>query len=165
MHVLELVAWLSNAAPSLDCGPARCGSHEDDMEVESSANAELITKTQGFALVKALQDLECSFCANELLDEAAPDADHLRSLRLSLLGVLCAATIQDNALRARASDPNRSDQAKRDSSSIYASGRATVSLATQARFQHALKHEHRKDASLREALAFELLTGSDIGVW
>lgn len=135
------------------------------MEVEGPVTAKSVSKMQAFALVRALQELECSFCAKELLDEAAPDADHLRNLRLSLLGVLCAATIQDNALRARTSEQCRSVQVKHERCSVYASGRGAVTLATQARFQHALKHENRQDANLQDATTFELLSGSNIGFW
>jgi hypothetical protein len=164
LHVLELIAWLCNCALALPDHYARNSTGMDaagSMEIEGPTRADCISKEQAYTLLAALQELECSFAADELMAAGAPDAELLKTLRLSLLGLLCAATIQHNAQRASAS--NEGVLLKSLGREQYY-GRERISLARQSRFLRQ-QHSHKReiaDSKLQGAMAFELLTGASV---
>jgi hypothetical protein len=162
--VLELIAWLCNCALGLPDHNARTSTAADvagSMEIEGPTRTDCISKEQAYTLLAALQELECSFAADDLMAAGAPDAELLKTLRLSLLGLLCAATIQHNAQRASAS--NEGVLLKNLGREQYY-GRERISLAKQSRFLRP-QHSHKRemgDSKLQEAMAFELLTGASV---
>lgn len=170
MHVLELVAWLCNCALSLQsecdavCGGGGGGGRATmgEMEVEAAPPAaQSISREQAYAILAAMQKLECSSLADDLQQSAAPGPDQLRTLRLSLLGIFCASVIQDNA--------SRGAEALRMGDGFLVKSRGeryeerVNSMAMSSRFlRPTARVADSGGDGLQEVFAYELLTGASM---
>jgi hypothetical protein len=187
LHVLELIAWLCGciAGAEGEESSADATTQDGSMEVEGSARARVCAaavavavfgKAQAYALLVALQELQTSYGAQDLIASAsstsagasgASSAQLLRGLKLGLLGVLCASLVADNAERCSGKAEDRAFPKV----SLFANGAGADGDA-----QRGFSYRRRRaqppasgplarmprggDSNVQQTMAYELLTGA-----
>jgi hypothetical protein len=186
LHVLELIAWLCNCVAGAESEDGSAGAEMQDgsMEVVDGPSAPartgaaaVFSKAQAYALLVALQELQTSYGAHDLIASAGSSsagpaglssARLLQGLKLGLLGVLCTSLVADNAERcATKTEDNLFAKAGVLAYGSGSDGAAQTGYSYRRRRAQApdgplTRKQRGGDGDLQQAMAYEILTGAHL---
>lgn len=183
LHVLELVAWFCSCASDAGYEDGSTGAVAADgsMEVDGiqavpSATAAVFSKAQAYALLVALQELQTSYGAHDFLASACSSsagatgeagiAQLLQSLKVSLLGVLCASLVADNT--ERCADKTGDHAAAKTSAYPHGAGADNLAMSGYSYRRRRIaapagplaRRQRGVESDLQQTMAYEYLTGA-----
>lgn len=184
--MLELITWLCSciAGAEGEESSADATTQDGSMEVEGTARARVgaaaaaavFDKAQAYALLVALQELQTSYGAQDLIASAsstsagaagASSAQLLRGLKLGLLGVLCASLVADNAERCSSkAEDSAFPKVVSFANGAGAGGDAQTGFSYRRRRAHPpasgplARMPRGGDSNVQQTMAYELLTGA-----